>query len=406
MTEVGNITLENEMDLVLAKKRMTSVASYLQFTISTQTTLATAVAEVAREVIDKTNQGRLTIGVADMGGKNFLFAKVVLPASTGLTLKDAGLSYARKLMPSFVFDEEEMQTRIEMQIGIPRFVKLDEEAAKRMETYFKELPPATPYEAIKQHNYRLVKKSDEQGEQLRYSRYLSDKKSEFISIASHELKTPLTSIKAYAQLALKLSEEECSHKVNAFLQKIDAQTSKLQQLIQQLLDVSVIESGRLDFKVEQVLLVDFIKEVVGTMRPILPNHIIHFNWQNAGSIVSIDRLRMEQVFINLLNNAAKYSAPGSNIYITCSQEENDTVIVSVRDEGIGMSQKNLKQIFEKFFREKQAIGQYSGMGVGLYITNNIIEQHGGKIWAESELKKGSQFYFTLPVQTTAPAEQH
>jgi signal transduction histidine kinase len=401
MTEIANITLENEMDLVLAKKRMAFIAEYLQFTVATQTTLATAVAEVVREVVDKTNQGRLVIGVSSINAKYFLFAKVLLPNTAGLSMKDTGLSYARKLVPSFAFKEDGVETCVEMQIGIPKFVKLSKEGLEKMGAHFKELPPATPYEAIKLKNYKLVKISDEQGEQLRHSRYLNDKKSEFISIASHELKTPLTSIKAYAQLALKLSEEECSHKVNSFLRKIDSQTTKLQRLIQQLLDVSIIESGKLDYKEEKVVLTDFIKDVVGTMRPILPNHIISFTYSDAQSIVSIDRLRMEQVFINLLNNAAKYSTPGTKIYLNCgrSSEFANKMIITVRDEGIGMSPANLNQIFEKFFREKQAIGNYSGMGVGLYITRNIIDQHGGKIWAESELQKGSSFHFTLPIQS-------
>ncbi len=397
MTEVGNITLENEMDLVLAQKRMTNVAAFLQFTVATQTTLATAVAEAVREVIDKTNQGRLIITVANQAGKFFLAAKVVLPASIGIIGQEPGLRAAARLVPSFLYDKDDIEAWIEMQISIPRFVKLDATKLNQMEKYFKELVPTTPYEVIKIRNYRLAQISSEQVEQLRHSRYLSEKKSEFISIASHELKTPLTSIKAYAQLALRLSETECSPQVSSFLQKIDSQTTKLQQLIQQLLDVSVIESGKLDYNVEQVSLVDFIKEIIGTLRPVLPNHIIHFDWQHVDSLVSIDRLRMEQVFINLLNNAAKYSMPGTNIYLSCTAGDSGLITVTIRDEGIGMSQKNLKQIFEKFFREKQAIGHYSGMGVGLYITRNIIQQHGGTIWAETELKKGSQFHFTLPL---------
>ena len=397
MTEVANITLENEMDLVLSQKRICSVAGFLQYTVATQTTLATAGVEAAREILDKTNQGRLTIYVANQSGKYFLAIKIVFPTTTGITGQEAGLRSAARLVPSFSFEVDDVAARMEMQIGIPRFIKMDAEYLAQMEKHFREIPPATPYEAIKRHNYRLTQISNEQGEQLRHSRYLSDKKSEFISIASHELKTPLTSIKAYAQLALKLSESEGSPQMGSFLQKIDSQTTKLQRLIQQLLDVSVIETGKLDHNVEQVLLADFIRDIVGTLRPVLPNHILHFTCPEADVLVEIDRLRMEQVFINLLNNAAKYSAPGKNIYISCQAADAGLVAIVVRDEGIGMSQKNLKQIFEKFFREQQAIGHYSGMGVGLYITRNIIHQHGGRIWAESELKKGSSFYFTLPV---------
>lgn len=107
---------------------------------------------------------------------------------------------------------------------------------------------------------------------------------------------------------------------------------------------------------------------------------------------------MEQVFTNLINNAAKYSQPGTNIYIRCSFEDDYTIKkIVVQDEGIGISKGNLDQIFEKFFREERAIRTYSGMGMGLYITRNIIEQHNGTIWAESEPGKGSAIHFTLPV---------
>lgn len=397
MTDLGSISLENEMDLIVAHKRMVSIADYLQFTIVTQTTLATAVVEAGREVIDKTSDGYLIIGIINQSSKYFLFGRIVFATDANVRVQDEGLSYARKLVPAFELVQKGSESWIEMMISIPRFVQLNPEKLQQMQVHFTKLPPATPYEALKQKNQHLNKKNTEKEIQLNHSRYLNEKKSEFISIASHELKTPLTSIKAYTQLALKVSETECSPKVTEFLGKIDAQTEKLQRLIHQLLDVSTIESGKLEHKVEKVVLSGFIQDVIGMLRPILPNHILHFNNKHSKDVVSIDRLRMEQVFINLLNNAAKYSKPGTNIYVSCSALEPGIERITIQDEGIGMSQENLDKIFQKFFREEQAIGHYSGMGVGLYITRSIVEQHAGKIWAESVQGAGSSFHFTLPV---------
>ncbi|RZJ81215.1 MAG: HAMP domain-containing histidine kinase, partial [Chryseobacterium sp.] len=248
-------------------------------------------------------------------------------------------------------------------------------------------------EEIKIRNLSLHKIAGEQEEELRRTKIINEKKNEFISIASHEIKTPITIIKAYTQL-VKNSEGQCSDKIKGFLDKIDHQTTKLVSLVQQLLDVSKIENGSMVYAMESIALNPFINDMVSVMKNILPHHEVVVNLPDEWN-VQIDKLRMEQVFSNLIGNAAKYSGKNTLIKIDTSIE-GEFVKIAVEDEGIGMSDDSVKSIFEKFYRDKDVLTTHSGLGMGLYIASKIISDHGGKIWVESEKGKGSTFFFTIP----------
>jgi signal transduction histidine kinase len=401
MVEITTIALENEMDLIVAHRRLLSLGSYTKLSLSCQTTLATAIVEVGREVIMASNSGQVVLGIFKEEGKYFLCAKIMFDTTaTHINDDNDGMVYARKLVPMFQYKKLVNSGIVEMRVSIPRTAQMNSEKEQQIVNHFKQLEPATPYEELKVKNTQLNKITIRQDQQLRQSKSLDDKKNEFISIASHELKTPLTTIKAYSQLAIKVGVTSgCSPQVIGFMEKIDMQCSKLQQLIQQLLDISTIETGNIEYNIEEVDFAKYMIGIIDVLRPTLSTHQLHLHMDSKTVLLKIDKLRIEQVFSNLLSNAAKYSQPETNVYITCSLDEQGMEKITVRDEGIGMSKGNLEQIFEKFFREERAIRHYSGMGMGLYITKNIIEQHGGKIWAESELGKGSSFHFTLPVST-------
>ncbi len=400
MTEITTVALENEMDLIVAHRRLLSVGAYIKLSLSCQTALATAIVEVGREVI-AASQGQLIIGMTKSDGKYYLCATIQFD-NTALNFNAAsgGLVYARKLIPMFRYEAKSNDYWIEMRVSFPRMVLMNGEEEKNIVEHFKQLEPATPYEELQVKNKQLNNIAFRQDQQLRQSKSLDDKKNEFISIASHELKTPLTTIKAYSQLAMKVgSASGCSPQVIGFMEKIDMQCSKLQQLIQQLLDISTIETGNIVYHMEEVNFGKYMEGIIDVLQPTLINYKLHLSILPITVLLNMDKLRMEQVFSNLLNNAAKYSQPGTNIFITCGLDDQGMKKVTIRDEGIGMSKTNLDQIFEKFFREERAIRHYSGMGMGLYITRTIIQQHGGKIWAESEPGKGSTFHFTLPVSS-------
>jgi signal transduction histidine kinase len=259
---------------------------------------------------------------------------------------------------------------------------------------FKQRIPDTPYEEIKQKKEELNRIATEQEEQLIRSRYINEKKTEFLSIASHELKTPLTTIKAFTQLALA-EEDGCNETVKMYLSKINTQSDKLYKLIQQLLDVSKVETGQLDFSMEEVSMNKYIQDTVSLISKSIPTHHVQVFLQ-GDVVAAIDRLRLEQVFSNILVNAAKYSKEQTTIRVHTTLLDGNWLQISVRDEGIGMTEQNIRRVFEKFFRVEEITRSYSGLGMGLYIASRIVSGHNGKIWIDSAVDVGSTFHFTVP----------
>jgi PAS domain S-box-containing protein len=221
-------------------------------------------------------------------------------------------------------------------------------------------------------------------------------KDEFIGIASHELKTPVTSIKAYAQL---LQDE--FHKANdkhsaELLNKMNTQIDRLNMLIVDLLDFTRIEGGVLKFREEEYNLNELINEVIDDMQRMAQQHTIV---KKLGADIRIkgDRYRTGQVITNLLSNAIKYSPKGDKIIISTGTDDHQ-VTVSIQDFGIGIEKKLLKNVFDRFFRITQTtLNTYPGLGLGLYIASEFVNRQGGKIWVKSEINKGSTFFFSLPL---------
>ncbi|MBD1383854.1 HAMP domain-containing histidine kinase [Mucilaginibacter rigui] len=395
MKEVVNMSLENDMDLVLAHKKSMKVAEKLGLTTATQTTFATAVSEIARTVIEYTDNGTLTIGLDQNKTRYTLVALVAFESDVAFTKANEGFFYAQKLVPEFELTANQGRYTIEMKIGVPRSLKLDPIKIKLLRDFFIHQPPVSAYEEIKRRNTSLSKIAEEKDEEIRQSKLIDEKKTEFISIASHELKTPMTVLKAYTQIA-KATKEPISEQLKKVLGKIDVQASKLNSLVQQLLDISKIENGSLQYNMENVQLNGFIADQLAVMQQILPNHILECVLDRDVQIVA-DALRMEQVFSNLLGNAAKYSLPNTKIEVNTTIETDGRVTISIKDYGKGMSAQTMQLIFEKFYRAKDVIATHSGLGMGLYVTSKIINDHGGKIWAESEENKWTMFHFSLPV---------
>ena len=248
---------------------------------------------------------------------------------------------------------------------------------------------------------------DEIGNLQGYSKVMRDitthieqekRKDDFLSIASHELKTPITSIKAYVQLLAQRLTGSDDKKNAYFIANIDNQINKLVVLINDFLEVSKIEAGKLVFNKKKFDMNSLIKRITTDIQYMSETHQIKKIGELSKSVYG-DEDRIAQVLINLLTNAIKYS-PQSNEIIVTSKLSSDEVIISVQDFGIGIPNKKQKNIFDKYFQvtEKGEEGK-KGFGLGLYITAEIIRQHNGKIWVESTKGKGSTFYFTLPIKT-------
>ena len=221
---------------------------------------------------------------------------------------------------------------------------------------------------------------------------LNHYKDEFMVMASHELKTPLTVITANLQiLEMKMNGDER----NSFVEKTLKQVKKLSSLITNLLDVSKIQAGKLVLNFSHMDINHLIEEMVDSLQQTSSCHKLIFNKANEKLVANADRERIEQVLINIIGNAIKYSGHNKKIVINASLAGKD-IVVDVIDEGIGIEDKDLENVFLRFYRVSGAASSYSGSGVGLYISSEIIKSHGGKIWAEGEIGKGSSFHFSIP----------
>lgn len=227
---------------------------------------------------------------------------------------------------------------------------------------------------------------------------IDQKKDEFISIASHELKTPVTSLKAYTQVLQETFRREKNEKGSAMLANMDKQIDKLTRLIVDLLDVTKIQKGEMVFDFEKFDINKLIKEIAEEMQRTSPKHQIKLELNNCTKIKG-DRNRIGQVIINFISNAIKYS-PGKDKIIISSKCDDKNVTVSVKDFGIGIPKVEYKNIFQRFYRVSGKNNYtFPGLGLGLYISSQIIKKHKGEISFKSKEGRGSTFFFQFPLKS-------
>jgi len=226
------------------------------------------------------------------------------------------------------------------------------------------------------------------------SQQLLKQKDEFLSIASHELKTPITTIKGFAQLLQANSSFSKNNVQKYFVEKINTQVGILTRLVNDLLDISRIETGKLKFRRRIFELSRLVESVTDNMQMNAAKHRIILKLKGQFWIFG-DADRIGQVLINLIGNAIKYSPRARRVIVTLSQYERFAK-VSVEDFGIGVDKKKQQKIFERFFQGKRDAETYPGLGLGLYISANIIKSHKGKIFCQSKKTKGTIFSFTVP----------
>ncbi|MDP9275189.1 MAG: hybrid sensor histidine kinase/response regulator [Chloroflexota bacterium] len=253
---------------------------------------------------------------------------------------------------------------------------------------------------------RIDEATAELKERYEQLKELDRMKSQFLSIASHELKTPITAMSGFLQVALRrvrrLSQGEAAAPVAEGLRGITEQlevvyrqTGKLARLVDELLDVSRIQTGRIEFRYGDVDLSELANEVATRMQLTTNAHEISVR-RDSESVVTADRDHLEQVLNNLVANAIKYSPTGGSITIDVRPDDGG-VRLSVTDQGIGIPEKELDAIFGLFYRSPDRVARdAAGMGLGLYISKEIVVRHGGRIWAESSGVKGSTLNVVIP----------
>jgi signal transduction histidine kinase len=215
-------------------------------------------------------------------------------------------------------------------------------------------------------------------------------------MTSHELKTPVTSLKGFTNVLqrrlLKQGDEKSLH----YLSRMDVQLNKLTKLISDLLDMSRMQSGKLDLQIEPFDLDTFIHETVENLQAATLTHQILVEGR-ADAQIEGDKDRLGQVFINLLTNAVKYS-PHADKVIVRVRRDAEQVIISVQDFGIGIAEAHHQKIFERFYQVTDPEEKtYPGLGIGLHISHEIVERHSGRIWVESIKGEGAIFFVSLPL---------
>jgi len=244
-------------------------------------------------------------------------------------------------------------------------------------------------------------------------------KSQFLSIASHELKTPITAMSGFVQIAVRRikrrldagrpSEEQWKKEEETLLEQLEVvqrQTGKLARLVDELLDVSRIESGRLELRVADIDLPELAAEVMKRHQLMATKHELRLHYDPEQKLgVRGDRDHLEQVLNNLIGNAMKYSPEGGPIDVTVARARDQEIEFAVADHGIGIRAPELARVFGLFYRSPDRNARdVGGMGLGLYITKEIVDRHNGRIWAESEVGKGTTFHVTLPASVPAAVE--
>ena len=234
-------------------------------------------------------------------------------------------------------------------------------------------------------------------------RELDRERADFLTIAAHEMRTPLTPLSMYLQtIERRLGRGQPID--SDVLGKARRQVRRLEKLVQDLLDVSRVDSGRVELRQDAVCLDELVEEVLGDFRGSASHHQLTFA-RPAGRVeVRGDRERLEQVIVNLVQNAIKYSPHGGRIRVSVGREGPDAV-VSVSDDGIGIPPEEQQRLFQRFFRANNAAtSNYGGLGIGLYVSHEIVQRHGGSFEVDSEPGRGTTFRFRVPAMTVAETE--
>ena len=251
---------------------------------------------------------------------------------------------------------------------------------------------------------RLYRESQQAREQLlayiKEYKEVEQRKDEFMSVVSHELKTPVTTIKGFTQLLQRRLQHSSDSESQLFLSRMDSQLNRLIRLINDLLEISRIQTGRLKYRIETFDLGEVVESIVEQIQSTTTTHQLSIeNAARTPTLVSGDRERLGHVFTNLLLNAIKYSPHVEKVLISIITNGQE-VIVSVQDFGIGIAEEDLEKIFERFYQVSYPQERpFAGLGIGLFLSREIITRHNGRVWAESQKAHGATFHVALPLAT-------
>jgi PAS domain S-box-containing protein len=240
------------------------------------------------------------------------------------------------------------------------------------------------------------KKAEEEAKRsLERERELNELKTKFVSIASHEFRTPLSTVMSSAALIQQYKDKNDLEKVDKHVLRIKSSVNHLTQILNDFLSLGKLEEGKVDIKIETIDVTNFLQEIIEEVQSFLKEgQKLKVDCPPALKLIETDSRILRNIMFNLISNASKYSEPGKVINIDCGQE-NGKVLFSIRDHGIGIPKEDQKHLFDRFYRASNA-GQIQGTGLGLNIVKRYVELLGGEIAFKSDFGKGSTFYISIP----------
>jgi signal transduction histidine kinase len=245
-------------------------------------------------------------------------------------------------------------------------------------------------------NAHLFSEIEEKGRQIEAA---NRHKSEFLANMSHELRTPLNAIIGFSEVLLDPSLEVSKEEQSQFLTDVLSSGKHLLGLINEILDLAKIEAGKMELQIEPALLQDVVEAVSNTMRSLAVKKSIDLRMESDDRLAPfpMDGARVKQVLLNLVGNAIKFTPEGGRVWVRAGSD-NGTARVEVGDTGPGIASEDQERIFQEFQQAGSDTGKPQGTGLGLALAKKFVEMHGGKIWLESEVGKGSRFFFTIPLK--------
>ena len=232
------------------------------------------------------------------------------------------------------------------------------------------------------------------------------RRSKFVSVASHELRTPMTSIKGFVENMLDGLTGQLSDRQEHYLQRVKHNVDRLTRIINQLLDWSRLDVGRIDIKPESLPIDEFVRDVVESFQTLAAEKSIVLEVSPCEQPITVraDRDKLEQILWNLVGNAIKFTPRPGHVSVKCSIRDAGFAQIAVSDTGCGIAPHELSHVFNEFSKVESAMPTSQGAQLGLFITKSLVTLHGGQMWVESQLGVGTQFYFTLPIDNRAAIE--
>jgi signal transduction histidine kinase len=444
-TKLGDIYVRREADIVTVRDRVRRLARDMGFDATTQIKITTAVSELTRNIYEYAESGAITFALAaradgafglqltardDGPGMDEQVVRAILRGSyhspSGLGV---GLAGTRRLMDEFEIDSAPgAGTRVTVVKWLPgaagaqvqeRVAELrahfdadDESAAEVLAQQNRDLlavlaeleEKRTELERVNEELSHTNAELNEANERLRA---VADMKEEFLALTTHDLRSPLTVISGVINFFTSGRLGELTSEQQHMVVMLDRNARSLIELVNALLDVSKLESGTLTLDLAAVALPEVINELREAMSPLAAEKEIALATALAAELppAHADRAQLRRILANLLSNAIKFTPKGGRITLAAAREAKDLLRVAVSDTGIGIAADDIERLFDKYEQARnRATRGEKGTGLGLYITRQLIELHGGEINVASEVGKGSTFSFTLPVADNAEDE--